>query len=78
MSKAHQLNSCQGNIPHLEDLLLRHAYDRLMPATTINQMKLHAHCSTSTTLLTGSGHDLQLISKVSPCSLKHIDASCSL
>ncbi|KAF3604048.1 hypothetical protein F2Q69_00035064 [Brassica cretica] len=54
MSKAYQLNSCQGNIPHLEDLLLRHAYDRLMPATSINQMKLHAPCSTSTTLLTGS------------------------
>ncbi|KAF3611412.1 hypothetical protein DY000_02048812 [Brassica cretica] len=41
-------------------------------------MKLHAHCSTSTALLTGSGHDLQLISRVPPCSLKHIDASCSL
>ncbi|KAF2557907.1 hypothetical protein F2Q68_00016399 [Brassica cretica] len=34
--------------------------------------------STSTALLTGSGHDLQLISRVPPCSLKYIDASCSL
>ncbi|KAF3568514.1 hypothetical protein DY000_02014400 [Brassica cretica] len=34
--------------------------------------------STSTTLLTGSGHDLQPISKVPPCSLKHLDTSCSL
>ncbi|KAF3545826.1 hypothetical protein DY000_02006605 [Brassica cretica] len=34
--------------------------------------------STSTTLLTGSGHDLQLISRIPPCSLKHIDAICSL
>ncbi|KAF2589580.1 hypothetical protein F2Q70_00038352 [Brassica cretica] len=71
-------DSRQGNIPDLEDPLLRHAYDRLIPAITINKMKLHGHCSTSTTLLLGSGHDLQLISRVPPCSLKHIDTSCSL
>ncbi|KAF3536203.1 hypothetical protein F2Q69_00023030 [Brassica cretica] len=41
-------------------------------------MKIYAPCSTSTTLLTGSGHDLQLISRVPPCSLKHFDTSCSL
>ena len=45
---------------------------------TINQMKRYAHGSTSTTLLAGSGHDLQLISRVPPCSLKHLDTSCSL
>ncbi|WZZ89029.1 hypothetical protein YC2023_117608 [Brassica napus] len=73
-----QFHSRQGKAPHLEDLLLRHAYDRLIPAITINKMKLHAQCSTSTTLLLGSGHDLQLISRVPPCSLKHIDTSCSL
>ncbi|KAF3547532.1 hypothetical protein DY000_02008238 [Brassica cretica] len=33
---------------------------------------------TSTTLLTGSGYDLQLISRVPPCSLKRLDTSCSL
>ena len=32
----------------------------------------------STTLITGSDHDLQLISRVPPCSLKHLDTSCSL
>ncbi|KAF3547871.1 hypothetical protein DY000_02007221 [Brassica cretica] len=78
MTRAHQLDNRQGNTPHLEDLLLRHAYDRLILAITINKMKLHAHCSTSTTLLLGSGHDLQLISRVPPCSLKHTDTSCSL
>ncbi|KAF3597188.1 hypothetical protein DY000_02021768 [Brassica cretica] len=31
-----------------------------------------------TTLLTGSSHDLQLISRVPPCSMKHLDTSCSL
>ncbi|KAF3530778.1 hypothetical protein DY000_02039447 [Brassica cretica] len=41
-------------------------------------MKSYAHCSTSTTPSVGSGHDLQLISRVPPCSLKHIDTSCSL
>ncbi|KAF3502038.1 hypothetical protein F2Q69_00042344 [Brassica cretica] len=41
-------------------------------------MKIYAPCSTSTTLLTGSGHDLQLISTVPPCALKHLDTSCSL
>ncbi|WZZ27569.1 hypothetical protein YC2023_010970 [Brassica napus] len=50
---------------------------RLIPAV-INQMKIYGHCSTSTTLLTGSGHDLQLISRIPPCSLKHIDTLCSL
>ncbi|KAF3531141.1 hypothetical protein DY000_02040742 [Brassica cretica] len=54
------------------------AYDRLIPAVTINQMKIYGHCSTSTTLLTGSGHDQQLISRIPPCSLKHIDTLCSL
>ncbi|KAF3586871.1 hypothetical protein F2Q69_00029023 [Brassica cretica] len=78
MTRAYQLNNRQGKSSDLEDLLLQHAYDRLIPVITINQMKLHDHCSMSTTLLTGSGHDLQLISRVSPCSLKHIDASCSL
>ncbi|KAF3547439.1 hypothetical protein DY000_02007576 [Brassica cretica] len=58
--------------------LLGHAYARLILAITINEMKIYAHCSTSTTRLTGSGHDLQLISRVPPCSLKHIDTSCSL
>ncbi|KAF3552632.1 hypothetical protein DY000_02007638 [Brassica cretica] len=77
MTRAHQFHSRKGNTPHLEDLL-RHAYDRLTPTIAINQMKLHAHCSTSTTLLTGTGHDLQLISRIPPCSLKYIDASCSL
>ncbi|KAF3539198.1 hypothetical protein F2Q69_00023088 [Brassica cretica] len=78
MTRVHQVHSRQGNIPDLEDPLLRHAYDRLIPAITINKMKLHGHSSTSTTLLLGSGHDLQLISRVPPCSLKHIDTSCSL
>ncbi|KAF2556136.1 hypothetical protein F2Q68_00015247 [Brassica cretica] len=78
MTRAYQLNNRQGKSSDLEDLLLQHAYDRLIPVITINQMKLHDHCSMSTTLLTGSGHGLQLISRVSPCSLKHIDASCSL
>ncbi|KAF3584243.1 hypothetical protein F2Q69_00028773 [Brassica cretica] len=78
ITRAHRLDSRQGNIPHLEDLLLRHAYDGMIPVITINKMKLHAHCSTSTTLLLGSGHDLQLISRVPPCSLKHIDTSGSL
>ncbi|WZZ70839.1 hypothetical protein YC2023_082209 [Brassica napus] len=41
-------------------------------------MKIYAPCSTSTTLLTGSGHDLQLMSRVPPCSLKHLNTSCSL
>ncbi|KAF3551253.1 hypothetical protein DY000_02008196 [Brassica cretica] len=68
----------QGKVPDLKDLLLRHAHDRLIPAVSINQMKIYAPCSTSTTLLTGSGHDLQLISRVVPCSLKHLDTSCSL
>ncbi|KAF3584070.1 hypothetical protein F2Q69_00029017 [Brassica cretica] len=77
MTRAHQFHSRQDNTPHLEDLLLRHAYDRMVPAVTINQMKIYAHCSTSTTLLTGSGHDLQRISRVPPCSLQHID-SCLL
>ena len=77
MTRANQLDSRQGNIPHLEDLLLQHAYDKLIPAITINQMKLYAHYCTSTTLLTGPGHDLQLISRVPPCSLKFVDASCS-
>ncbi|KAF2612108.1 hypothetical protein F2Q70_00011380 [Brassica cretica] len=78
MTRAHQFHSRQGNTPHLENLLLRHAYDRLIPEITINQMKIYAHRSMSTTLLTGSGHDLQLISRVLPCSLKHIDTSLSL
>ncbi|KAF3587588.1 hypothetical protein F2Q69_00027967 [Brassica cretica] len=78
MTRAHQLHSCQGDISQVEDLLLRHAYDRLIPAIIINQMMIYAHCSTSTTLLLGSVHDLQLISRVPPRSLKHIDASCSL
>ena len=78
MTRVHQLHSSQGNIQDLEDPLLRHAYDRLIPAITINKMKLHAHCSTSTTLLLGSGHDIQLIIRVPPCSLKHINTSCSL
>ncbi|KAF2610053.1 hypothetical protein F2Q70_00011648 [Brassica cretica] len=78
MNRAHQLDSRQGKIRHIEDPLLRHTHDRLIPAISINKMKLHAHCSTSTTLLLGSGHDIQLISRVPPCSLKHIDASCSL
>ncbi|KAF3541190.1 hypothetical protein F2Q69_00023315 [Brassica cretica] len=76
ITRANQLHSRQGNDPYLEDLLLQNTYDGLIPAITINQMKLHAHCSTSTTLLTGSGHDIQLISRVPPCSLKYIDASC--
>ncbi|KAF3540803.1 hypothetical protein F2Q69_00022568 [Brassica cretica] len=78
MTRAHQFHSRQGNIPHLEDLLLQHAYDRLIPEITINQMEIYTHCSTSTTLLTGSGHDLQLISRVPPCSLKHLDTSSLL
>ncbi|KAF3503527.1 hypothetical protein F2Q69_00042878 [Brassica cretica] len=78
MTRAHQFHSRQCNTPHLEDLLLRHAYDRVILAITINQMKIYAHFSMSTTLLTGSGHDLQLISRVLPCSQKHIDTSCSL
>ena len=78
LDQSSQFHSRQGKVPYLEDLLLRHADDRLVPAITINQMKFHAHCSTSTTLLAGSGHDLQLISRVPPCSLKHLDTSCSL
>ncbi|WZZ35187.1 hypothetical protein YC2023_018588 [Brassica napus] len=77
MTRAHQLHSRQGEISHLEDLL-RRAYDRQIPAITIKQMKIYAHCSTSTTLLTGSGHGLQLIRRVLSCSQKHIDTSCSL
>ncbi|KAF3578814.1 hypothetical protein DY000_02032113 [Brassica cretica] len=73
ITRAHQFQSRQGNTPHLEDLLLR-----AIPAITINQMKSYAHGSTSTTPSVGSGHDLQLISRVPPCSLKHIDTSCSL
>ncbi|KAF2608050.1 hypothetical protein F2Q68_00043859 [Brassica cretica] len=73
-----QFHSRQGKVPYLEDLLLRHAYDRLTPAVTIDHGKIYAHCSMSTTLLTGSGHDLQLISRVPPFSLKHLDTSCSL
>ncbi|KAF3513908.1 hypothetical protein F2Q69_00006850 [Brassica cretica] len=52
-----------------------------VPASSLwlpGRMKIYAHCSTSTTRHTGSGHDLQLISRVPPCSLKHIDTSCSL
>ncbi|KAF2534984.1 hypothetical protein F2Q70_00002823 [Brassica cretica] len=78
MTRIHQLHSRQGNIPDLEDPLLGHAYARLIPAITINQMKIYAYCSTSTTRLIRSGHDLQLISRVPPCSLKHLDTSCSL
>ncbi|KAF3560585.1 hypothetical protein DY000_02015112 [Brassica cretica] len=78
MTRAHKFYSHQGDISHLEDLLLRHAYDKLTPVFTINKMKLHAHCSTYTHLLLGSGHDLQLISRVPPCSLKHVNTSCSL
>ncbi|KAF2620949.1 hypothetical protein F2Q68_00039275 [Brassica cretica] len=78
MTKAHQFYRRQGKVLHLEDHLHQHAHNRRIPAITINQMKIYAHCSTSTTLLTGSGHDLQLISRVPPCSLKHIDTSCSL
>ncbi|KAF2601361.1 hypothetical protein F2Q70_00026462 [Brassica cretica] len=77
MNRAHQLHSRQGDISHLEDLL-RQTYDGRIPAITINQMKSYAHCSMSTTLLLGSSQDLQLISRVPPCSLKHIDTSCSL
>ncbi|KAF3529140.1 hypothetical protein DY000_02042185 [Brassica cretica] len=73
-----QFHSRQGKVPYLEDLLLRHAYDRLTPAVTTDKGKIYTHCSTSTTLLTGSGHDLQLISRVPPCSLKHTETSCSL
>ncbi|KAF2610340.1 hypothetical protein F2Q70_00011059 [Brassica cretica] len=36
---------------------------------SISQMKIYAHCSTSTTRLNGSGHGFQLISRVPPCSL---------
>ncbi|KAG2251029.1 hypothetical protein Bca52824_081165 [Brassica carinata] len=78
MTRAHQLHSRQGDTSHLEDLLLRRTYDGWIPAITINQMKSYAHCSTSKTLLLGSGQDLQLIRRVLPCSLKHIDTSCSL
>ncbi|KAF3549818.1 hypothetical protein DY000_02007119 [Brassica cretica] len=78
MIRAHQLHSRQGEISHLEDLLLRRAYDRQIPAITIKQIKIYAHCSTSTTLLTGSGHGLQLIRRVPSYSLKYIDTSCSL
>ncbi|KAF2537181.1 hypothetical protein F2Q70_00012433 [Brassica cretica] len=79
MTRAHQFHSRQGNTPHLENLLLRHAYNRLTPAVTIDQRKIYAHCSMSTTLLTGACHDLQLISRVPPCSLKHLahHAHCS-
>ncbi|KAF2593587.1 hypothetical protein F2Q70_00042369 [Brassica cretica] len=52
--------------------------NRRIPAITINQMKFYAHCSTSTTPSTGLGHDLMSISRNAPCSLKHIDTSCSL
>ncbi|KAG2255656.1 hypothetical protein Bca52824_074950 [Brassica carinata] len=78
MTKAHQFYSRQGKVLHLEDHLHQHAHNRRIPAITINQMKIYAHCSTSTTLLTGSDHDLQLISRVPPCSLKHIVTSFSL
>ncbi|KAF3514260.1 hypothetical protein F2Q69_00005858 [Brassica cretica] len=78
MTRAHQFYSRQDKALHLEDHLHQHAHNGRIPATTIHQMKIYAHCSTSTTLLTGSGHDLQLISRVTPCSLKYIDTSCSL
>ncbi|WZZ70113.1 hypothetical protein YC2023_081483 [Brassica napus] len=51
---------------------------KLIPTIIINQMKIYSHCSTPITLLTGSGHDLQLMSRIPPCSLKHIYAPCSL
>ncbi|KAF3602202.1 hypothetical protein F2Q69_00037729 [Brassica cretica] len=73
-----QFHSRQGKVPYLEDLLLRHAYDRLTPAVTTDKEKIYTHCSTYTTLLTGSGDDLQLISRVPPWSLKHTETSCSL
>ncbi|KAF3515684.1 hypothetical protein DY000_02059755 [Brassica cretica] len=78
LDQSSQFHSRQGKVPYLEDLILRYAYDRLTLAVTIDQGKIYAHCSTSTTLLTGSSHDLQLISRVPPCSLKHLDTSCSL
>ena len=78
MTRAHQFYSRQGKVSHLKDHLHQHAHNRRIPAITINQMKIYAHYSTSTTLLTCSGHDLQLICRVPPCSLKHIDASFSM
>ena len=76
--RAHQFYSRQGKVLHLEDHLHQHAHNKRIPAITINQMKIYAHCNTSTTLPTGLGHDLQLISRVPACSLKHLDTSCSL
>ncbi|KAF3502571.1 hypothetical protein F2Q69_00042777 [Brassica cretica] len=54
------------------------SYPRVCVPASRFQGKIYAHCSTSTTLLTGSGHDLQLISRVPSSSLKHLDTSCSL
>ncbi|KAF3540412.1 hypothetical protein F2Q69_00023265 [Brassica cretica] len=76
--RSSQFHRRQGKVPYLEDLLLRHADDRLTLAVAIDQGKIYAPCSTSTTLHTGSGHDLQLVSRVPPCSLKHHDTSYTL
>ncbi|KAF2552972.1 hypothetical protein F2Q68_00034431 [Brassica cretica] len=54
----------QGKILHIEDLFLRHAYERLIPVVTIDQGKIYAPCSTSTTLLKHIDD---------PCSQQHID-----
>ncbi|KAF3501428.1 hypothetical protein F2Q69_00043183 [Brassica cretica] len=78
MTRAHQFYSLLGKVSHLEDHIHQHAHNRRIHAITINQMKIYAYYNTSTTLLTGTGHDLQLIIRVPPCSLKHIDAPCSL
>ncbi|KAF2617758.1 hypothetical protein F2Q68_00038660 [Brassica cretica] len=42
--RSSQFHSRQGKVPYLEDLLLRHAYDRLTPVVTTDQGKIYAHC----------------------------------
>ncbi|KAF3486473.1 hypothetical protein F2Q69_00053330 [Brassica cretica] len=78
ITRAHQFYSRQGKILHIEDLLLGQAYERLIPAVTIDKGKIYAPCSTSTTLHTGPGHNLQHTDRDTPCSSKHIEAPCSL
>ncbi|KAF3518079.1 hypothetical protein DY000_02060881 [Brassica cretica] len=70
--------SRQGYISPQEDLLLREAYDRLIPAITTMKMTSYALCSTPTTPHTGPCHDLQHTDRDTPYSSKHIEAPCSL
>ncbi|KAF3590485.1 hypothetical protein DY000_02021831 [Brassica cretica] len=78
IDRAHKFYSRQSNILTLEDLFLRHAYDRLIPTIVPDKMKSYTHRSTYTTSSTSSDRDLLPISNKTPCSPKHIDAPFSL